>query len=94
MEIKLVNIGGGCFLPANRIIGIESPDVDHIKHVLLLAHERGSIINCTQGRKTNSVIIIDTGHVVLSSLLPEELSNQFGNKLETDSLGNMLSEHA
>jgi extracellular matrix regulatory protein A len=76
MEIKLINIGFGNIVAANRIIAIVSPDSAPIKRIINDARETGQLIDATYGRRTRAVIVVDSGHVVLSALHPETVANR------------------
>ena len=80
--MKLLNIGFGSMLAANRIISILGPDSAPIKRVVQEAKERGMLIDASYGRSTKSVILMDTDHVILSSLSPETLSARWNNQEE------------
>ena len=82
--MKLLNIGFGSMLAANRILSILSPDSAPIKRVVQEAKERGMLIDASYGRSTKSVILMDTDHVVLSSLSPETLSARWTNQEEEE----------
>jgi extracellular matrix regulatory protein A len=77
MDIKLINIGFGNIVSANRIIAIVSPESAPIKRIITDARERGELIDATYGRRTRAVIIADSGHVVLSAIQPETVANRF-----------------
>ncbi|NJO40395.1 MAG: DUF370 domain-containing protein [Cyanobacteria bacterium CRU_2_1] len=77
MEIKLVNIGFGNIVSANRVIAIVSPESAPIKRIISDAREGGKLIDATYGRRTRAVIITDSGHVVLSAIQPETVANRF-----------------
>lgn len=77
MDIKLVNIGFGNIVSANRVIAIVSPESAPIKRIISDARERGQLIDATYGRRTRAVIITDSGHVVLSAIQPETVANRF-----------------
>lgn len=66
--MKLINIGFGNMLLDRRIVALVSPDSAPAKRAVSEAKENGRIIDCTSGRRTKSVIIVDTDHVVLSAL--------------------------
>lgn len=76
MEIKLINIGFGNIVAANRVIAIVSPDSAPIKRIIGDAREQGQLIDATYGRRTRAVIVVDSGHVVLSALHPETVANR------------------
>ena len=82
--MKLLNIGFGSMLAANRILSILSPDSAPIKRVVQEAKERGMLIDASYGRSIKSVILMDTDHVVLSSLSPENLSTRWANQEEEE----------
>ena len=77
---KLVNIGFGNIVSANRIIAIVSPESAPIKRLIQEAREKGMLIDATYGRRTRAVIITDSNHVVLSSIQPETVSNRVISK--------------
>lgn len=79
MDIKLVNIGFGNIVSANRIIAIVSPESAPIKRIIQEARDRGMLIDATYGRRTRAVIITDSDHVVLSAVQPETVANRLGN---------------
>ena len=76
MDIKLVNIGFGNIVSANRIIAIVSPESAPIKRIVAEARDRGSLIDATYGRRTRAVIIADSDHVILSAVHPETVANR------------------
>lgn len=74
--MKLLNIGFGNTVNADRIVSVVSPEAAPVKRIVQLAKDSGMAIDATCGRKTRSVIICDSGHVVLSALQPETLSGK------------------
>jgi len=70
---EILNVGHGNAVVANRIIAIVSPRSAPIKRLRKEAKQMGKIIDVTEGRQTRSVLILDTGHVVLSALMPATL---------------------
>jgi len=72
--MKLINIGFGSMIASRRVLAIVEPDSAPIKRIVQEAKERGMLIDASYGRKTQSVILMDTDHVILSSLNPEILS--------------------
>ena len=80
--MKLINIGFGSMLAAARILAVLEPDSAPIKRVIQEAKDRGMLIDASYGRKTQAVILMDTDHVILSSLTPETLSNREESKQE------------
>jgi regulator of extracellular matrix RemA (YlzA/DUF370 family) len=83
MEIQLMNIGYGNIIASNRIISLVSPDSSPIKRLIQDARERQQLVDATCGRKTRAVIITDSNHVILSSVLPETIANRFVQHLPT-----------
>lgn len=75
-EIKLVNIGFGNIVAANRIVAIVSPESAPIKRIISEARDRGTLIDATYGRRTRAVVITDSDHVVLSAVQPETVANR------------------
>jgi len=80
MDIKLINIGFGNVVSANRIVAIVSPESAPIKRVISEARERGLLIDATYGRRTRAVIISDSDHVILSAVQPETVANRLASK--------------
>lgn len=80
--MKLVNIGFGNMISAQRLVSIVSPESAPIKRVIREAEDKKILINATYGRRTRAVIIMDSGHVVLSSLQPETVANRLNEKDE------------
>ena len=76
MGIKLINIGFGNIVSANRLVAIVSPESAPIKRIIQEARDRGMLIDATYGRRTRAVIIMDSGHVVLSSIQPETVAGR------------------
>ncbi|MBR6239338.1 MAG: DUF370 domain-containing protein [Clostridia bacterium] len=74
MEIKLINIGYGNIISANRIISIIGPESAPVKRIIQDARSRGMLIDATFGRKTRAVIIMDSNHVILSAVQPETVA--------------------
>ena len=77
--MKLLNIGFGSMVAAGRILSVLEPESAPIKRVVQEAKERGMLIDASYGRKTRSVILMDTDHVILSALTPQELAEEGQN---------------
>jgi hypothetical protein len=77
MDIKLINIGFGNIVTANRVVAIVSPESAPIKRIVTDARERGQLIDATYGRRTRAVIVMDSGHIILSAIQPETVANRF-----------------
>ena len=76
--MQLINIGFGNIVSANRIITIVSPESAPIKRIIQDAKDDGTAIDATYGRKTRAVIIMDSGHLILSSIHPETIAGRLG----------------
>ena len=76
--VKLVNIGYGNLISTQRLIAVVSPDSEPIKRMVSEARERSMLIDATFGRKTKTVLIMDSDHVVLSGLPIEKLAPRLG----------------
>ena len=71
--MKLINIGFGSMVAANRVLAVVAPDSAPIKRVIQEARDRGMLIDASYGRKTKAVILMDTDHVILSAIPTENL---------------------
>ena len=80
MSIKLINIGYGNIVSANRIISIVSPESGAIKRIIQEARDRGSLIDATYGRRTRAVIVTDSDHVILSAVQPETVASRLHDR--------------
>jgi hypothetical protein len=72
--VKLLNIGYGNLVVASRIIAVVSPSASPVRRLRDEARERGKLVDATQGRKTRSVIVADSDHVILSAVQAETLA--------------------
>ena len=80
--MKLINIGFGNMVSANRLVAIVSPESAPIKRIIQDAKERGSLIDTTYGRRTRAVIVTDSDHVILSAVQPETVANRLNDRDE------------
>jgi len=80
--LKLINIGFGNMVSANRIIAIVSPESAPIKRVIQKAKEKDMLIDATYGRRSRAVLISDSEHVILSPLQPETVANRLSSEYE------------
>lgn len=78
--MKLINIGFGSLVAAGRLLSVLAPDSAPIKRVIQEARERGMLIDASYGRKTKSVLLMDTDHVILSALTPEQVYARWQDK--------------
>ena len=74
--MKLINIGFGNMVSANRLIAIVSPESAPIKRIIQDARDKGCLIDATYGRRTRDVIVMDSDHVILSAIQPETVANR------------------
>lgn len=74
--MKLINIGFGNMVAANRVIAVVSPDSSPIKRVIRESEDKGMLVNATYGRRTRAVIVMDSEHIVLSAIMPETISKR------------------
>ncbi len=84
MSVKLINVGFGNVVSANRIIAIVSPESAPIKRMIQEARDRKIIIDATCGRRTRAVIITDSDHIILSAVQPETVAHRLNNKESQD----------
>lgn len=80
MSIKLINIGFGNIVSANRIITVVSPESAPIKRLIQEGREKGLVIDATYGRRTRAVIITDSDHIILTAVQPETIANRLNTK--------------
>lgn len=82
--MRLVNIGFGNMVSVSRIIAAVSPDSAPIKRIISDARERGMLIDATYGRRTRAVVVVDSGHIILSALQPETVSGRISGRGDKD----------
>lgn len=80
MDIKFLNVGFGNMVAANKIVSIVTAESAPVKRIIQEAKDNGTLINATYGRKSRSVIVMDSGHVVLSAIQPETVANRIDSK--------------
>ena len=78
--MKLINIGFGNMVSANRLVAIVSPESAPIKRIIQDAKEKGTLIDATYGRRTRAVIVTDSDHVILSAVQPETVANRLNDR--------------
>ena len=84
--MKLINIGFGNMVSANRLIAIVSPESAPIKRIVQEARDKGSLSDATYGRRTRAVIIMDSDHVILSAVQPETVANRLSDTPAEDEM--------
>ena len=82
--MKLVNIGFGNMVSANRMVAIVSPESAPIKRIIQEAMERGTLIDATHGRRTRAVIFTDSDHIILTYLQTETVANRLNEEEELE----------
>lgn len=82
--MKLINIGFGNMVSANRLVAIVSPESAPIKRIIQDAKDRGTLIDATYGRRTRAVLVTDSDHVILSAVQPETVANRLSDREEDD----------
>ena len=82
--MKLINIGFGSLVAAGRLLSVLAPDSAPIKRVIQEARDRGMLIDASYGRKTKAVLLMDTDHVILSALTPEQLLARWQDKNDVE----------
>ena len=82
--MQFINIGFGNLISSERLVAIVSPDSAPIKRMVQESRERGMLIDATYGRKTASIFIMDSDHVVLSALAPEKIAARLQIELEKE----------
>ena len=78
--MELVSIGFGSFIAPGKLVAAVEPESNPIKRVISQAKEAGRLIDATYGRKTEAVLIMESGHVLLVPVSPEELSGRMGQE--------------
>ena len=84
MSIRFINIGYGNIVSSERIVAIVSPDAAQVKRLVQEAKAGGNAVDATCGRKTRAVIVCDSGHVVLSALMPDTILSRLHSFKDTD----------
>ena len=87
--MKLINIGYGNYVSSERLLAVVSPDSAPIKRIVQDSREIGMHIDATYGRKTQAVLIMDTGHAVLSALPPDAVQARV-EAIDTETGGDMI----
>ena len=81
-DVTLLAIGFGHYIAADKIVSILSPDSAPIKRMITDGRERGLLVDASFGRSTRSVILMNSNHMILSSLTPEELAQKMRSETE------------
>ena len=78
--MRLINIGFGNMVSAERLLIVVSPESAPIKRLVQEAKERSMLIDASFGRKTRAVLVMDTDHVILSAITPEAIAKRLSDK--------------
>lgn len=81
---RFIGIGYGSIINASRVVALVSPESAPIKRLIQEAREKGNLVDSTYGRKTRSVLIMDSGHVVLSLITPETIGSRLSDINENE----------
>lgn len=81
--MKLINIGFGNMVSASRLLAVVGPESAPIKRIIQDVRDRGELIDATYGRRTRAVLIMDSGHVILSAIQPETIAGRMSGKGDT-----------
>lgn len=81
-NLKLINIGFGNLVSAARVLAIVSPESAPIKRIIQDAREKGELVDATFGRRTRAVIVMDSGHVILSAIQPETVAGRMNGRAD------------
>ncbi len=85
--MKLIQVGFGSMISAQRLVAAISPESAPVKRMIQDARERGCLIDATYGRRTQAVLIMDSGHMILAAISPESLSLRIGGRDEEEGEG-------
>ena len=91
--MKLINIGFGNMVSADRLLAVVSPESAPIKRLTQEVRENGLLIDASFGRKTKAVLVMDSGHVILSALQPDTISARLNGR-DTPAAGDMEDEQS
>ena len=80
--MKLINIGFGNMVSAYRLLAVVGPESAPIKRIIQDVRDRGELIDATYGRRTRAVLIMDSGHVILSAIQPETIAGRMSGKTD------------
>jgi extracellular matrix regulatory protein A len=81
-ELKFVNVGFGSMVATHQILIVTAPDPAPIKRLITEARSQKCLVDATYGRRTRSVIMMHSGHIILSSIQPDTLSQRMGQRIQ------------
>lgn len=82
--MKLINIGFGNLVNAQRVVAMVAPDSAPVKRIIQEARDKGVLVDATFGRKTKTVLVMDSGHIVLSGIMPETVGSRMSTEGEDE----------
>lgn len=84
MSLKLINIGFGNLVSADRLIALVGPESAPVRRIVADARDKGALIDATCGRRTKSVLVMDSDHVILSAVPPEAVADRAAGESVAD----------
>jgi len=90
--MQLVNIGFGNIVSAERIVAIVSPESAPIKRMVQEAKDGKTAVDATYGRRTRAVLIMDSGHIILSAVQPETVGGRIDKTISQDEINKQLAD--
>ena len=91
--MQLVNIGFGNIVSAERIVAIVSPESAPIKRLIQESKDNKKTVDATYGRRTRAVLIMDSGHVILSAIQPETVGARIDKNMSQEDIAKQLTEN-
>ena len=82
--MKLINIGFGNMVSSGKLVAIVSPESAPIQRIIQDTRDKGMLIDATYGRRTRAVIIMNSGHVILSPILPETIAGRMTDRAASE----------
>ena len=82
--MKLINIGFGNMVSSGKLVPIVSPESAPIKRIIQDTRDKGMLIDATYGRRTRAVIVMNSGHVILSPILPETIAGRMADRAASE----------
>ena len=92
--MQFINIGFGNIVSASRVIAIVSPEAAPIKRMVQEAKDGKTAVDATYGRRTRAVLIMDSGHIILSAVQPETVGGRIDKTISQDEINKQLAEIA
>ena len=82
--MQLVNIGYGNMVASGRVVAVVAPEAAPVRRMIQDARDGGRIIDATCGHKTKAVVVLDSGHVMLSPLMPETIAGRMNGRKDAE----------